>query len=87
MPFSSRTFRSSLSTATWKAVSAPYPSPVPPTRLRTNRGQVAGTGEGYGAETAFHVAVDTLERNVLELKGTRADAEYEGQVLRKLGEL
>jgi len=56
-------------------------------RLRTNRGQVAGTGEGYGAETAFHVAVDKLERNVLELKGTRADAEYEGQVLRKLGEL
>ena len=44
-------------------------------------------GEGYGAETAFHVAVDKLERNVLELKGTRADAEYEGQVLRKLGEL
>jgi CBS domain-containing protein len=56
-------------------------------RLRTNRGQVAGTGEGYGAETAFHVAVDKLERNVLELKGTRADEEYEGQVLRKLGEL
>ena len=56
-------------------------------RLRTNRGQVGGTGEGYGAETAFHVAVDKLERNVLELKGTRADAEYEGQLLRKLGEL
>ena len=56
-------------------------------RLRTNRGQVGGTGEGYGAETAFYVAVDKLERNVLELKGTRADAEYEGQVLRKLGEL
>ncbi|PSP66814.1 CBS domain-containing protein [Halobacteriales archaeon QS_1_69_70] len=56
-------------------------------RLRTNRGQVAGTGEGYGAETAFHVAVDKLERNVLELKGTRADVEYEGQMLRKLGEL
>ncbi len=56
-------------------------------RLRTNRGQVAGTGEGYGAETAFHVAVDKLERNVLELKGMRADEEYEGQLLRKLGEL
>jgi len=56
-------------------------------RLRTNCGQVGGTGEGYGAETAFHVATDKLERNVLELKGTRADAEYEGQVLRKLGEL
>ncbi|MFQ3320470.1 MAG: CBS domain-containing protein [Natronomonas sp.] len=56
-------------------------------RLRTNRGQVPGTGEGYGAETAFHVALDKLERNVLELKGVRADEEYEGQVLRKLGEL
>ncbi len=56
-------------------------------RLRTNRGQIAGTGEGYGAETAFHVALDKLERNVLELKGIRADAEYEGQLLRKLNEL
>lgn len=56
-------------------------------RLRTNHGQVAGTGEGYGAESAFHVALETLERNVLELKGIRADAEYEGQLLRKLGEL
>jgi CBS domain-containing protein len=56
-------------------------------RLRTNRGQAPGTGEGYGAETAFHVALDKLERNVLELKGTRADEEYEGQLLRKLGEL
>jgi len=56
-------------------------------RLRTNLGQVAGSGEGYGAESAFHVALDTLERNVLELKGTRADEEYEGQLLRKLGEL
>jgi hypothetical protein len=54
-------------------------------RLRTNRGQV--TGEGYGAESAFHVALDTLERNVIELKGIRADEEYEGQLLRKLGEL
>ena len=56
-------------------------------RLRTNRGQVAGSGEGYGSKTAFHVALDKLERNVLELKGTRADEEYEGQLLRKLNEL
>ena len=57
------------------------------TRLRTNRGQVAGSGEGYGAETAFRVALDKLERNVLEMKGIRADTEYEGQLLRKLNEL
>jgi CBS domain-containing protein/ribosome-associated translation inhibitor RaiA len=56
-------------------------------RLRTNRGQVAGSGEGYGAETAFNVALDKLERRVLELKGVEADEEYRGQLLRKLGEL
>jgi CBS domain-containing protein/ribosome-associated translation inhibitor RaiA len=56
-------------------------------RLRTDRGQVAGSGEGYGAESAFHVALDTLERNVLELKGMRSDEEYRGQLLRKLGEI
>ncbi|MFB6205725.1 MAG: CBS domain-containing protein [Haloglomus sp.] len=56
-------------------------------RLRTNVGQIGGSGEGYGAESAFHVALDTLERNVLEQKGIRADEEYEGQLLRKLGEL
>ena len=56
-------------------------------RLRTNRGQVAGSGEGYGSDTAFRVALDKLERNVLELKGIRADQEYQGQLLRKLDEL
>ncbi len=56
-------------------------------RLRTNEGQVAGSGEGYGSEHAFHVALDKLERNVLEIKGVNADEEYRGQLLRKLGEL
>ena len=56
-------------------------------RLRTNKGQVAGSGEGYGAENAFRVAIDKLERNVLELKGVTADEEYQGQLLRKLGRL
>ncbi|WP_435099803.1 CBS domain-containing protein [Halarchaeum sp. P4] len=56
-------------------------------RLRTNRGQVAGTGEGYGADNAFYVALDLLERNVLEKKDIRSDEEYRGQLLRKLGEL
>jgi len=56
-------------------------------RLRTNKGQAAGTGEGYGAEMAFNVALDKLERNVLERKGVQADEEYRGQLLRKLGEL
>ncbi|MFC7134287.1 MULTISPECIES: CBS domain-containing protein [Salinibaculum] len=56
-------------------------------RLRTNKGQAAGSGEGYGADSAFRVAIDKLERNVLELKGVLADEEYRGQLLRKLGEL
>ena len=56
-------------------------------RLRTTHGQVAGSGEGYGAEHAFHVALDKLERNVIELKGVTADERYRGQLLRKLGEL
>jgi CBS domain-containing protein len=56
-------------------------------RLRTNKGQAAGSGEGYGADSAFRVATDKLERNVLELKGVQADEEYRGQLLRKLGEL
>jgi CBS domain-containing protein len=56
-------------------------------RLRTNKGQAAGSGEGYGAENGFYVALDKLERNVLELKGINHDAEYKGQLLRKLGEL
>ncbi|MFC7167737.1 CBS domain-containing protein [Halospeciosus flavus] len=56
-------------------------------RLRTNKGQVAGTGEGYGGDNAFYQALDLLERNTLELKGVNADEEYRGQLLRKLGEL
>ncbi|RRJ33543.1 CBS domain-containing protein [Halocatena pleomorpha] len=56
-------------------------------RLRTNHGQIAGSGEGYGADSAFRVALDRLERNVLELKGTRSDEQYEGQLLRKLNRL
>ncbi|SDC93593.1 CBS domain-containing protein [Natrinema hispanicum] len=56
-------------------------------RLRTNKGQVAGTGEGYGAENSFRVALDKLERNVLELKGVTSDEEYRGQLLRKLNEI
>ncbi|WP_255191486.1 CBS domain-containing protein [Natronobeatus ordinarius] len=56
-------------------------------RLRTNKGQAAGSGEGYGSENAFRVALDKLERNVLEMKGVQSDEEYRGQLLRKLNEL
>ncbi len=56
-------------------------------RLRTGFGQIAGSGEGYGADAAFRVALEKLERNVLEKKGVRADEEYRGELLRKLGDL
>jgi len=56
-------------------------------RLRTDKGQMGGSGEGYGSKTAFHVALDKLERNVLERKGVVADEEHRGGLLRKLGEL
>lgn len=56
-------------------------------RLRTNRGQMAGSGEGYGAKSAFRVALDRLERNVLEQKGIQSDEEHKGQLLRKLNEI
>ena len=56
-------------------------------RLRTDQGQVAGSGEGYGAESAFRVALDKLERNVLEQKGIRSDEQRRGQILRKLNHL
>ena len=56
-------------------------------RMRTNQGQIAGTGEGYGGDEAFSLALETLERNVLDRKGKRSDEEYRGQLLQKLGEL
>ena len=56
-------------------------------RLRTSVGQVAGSGEGFGADGAFPVALDKLERNVLELKGIKWDEHYEGQLLRKIEQL
>jgi CBS domain-containing protein/ribosome-associated translation inhibitor RaiA len=56
-------------------------------RMRTNKGEVAGSGEGYGADNAFYVALDHLERNTIEMKGIQRDEAYEGQLMRKLGEL
>ena len=56
-------------------------------RLRTGFGQVAGSGEGFGADTAFHVALDKLERNVLAKKGVHRDEQYQGNLLRKLGDM
>lgn len=56
-------------------------------RMRTDEDQLAGTGEGYGAEAAFSIAMDKLERNLLERKGRESDEKYHGQLLRSLQEL
>ena len=56
-------------------------------RLWSDQEELAGTGEGYGGDEALSIALDKLERNVLELKGERSDEEYRGQLLRTLDEL
>jgi ribosome-associated translation inhibitor RaiA len=56
-------------------------------RLRTSHGQLAGSGEGYGANHAFHVALDKLERNVLERKGVNADAKQRGEMVKNISEI
>ncbi|WP_336344344.1 CBS domain-containing protein [Halalkalicoccus ordinarius] len=56
-------------------------------RMWTDQEELAGTGEGYGGDEALSIALDKLERNVLELKGERSDEEYRGQLLRTLDEL
>ena len=56
-------------------------------RMWTDQEEIAGTGEGYGGDEALSIALDKLERNVLELKGERSDEEYRGQLLRTLNEL
>ena len=56
-------------------------------RLRTGFGQIAGSGEGFGAEAAFRVALDKLERNVLAKKGVHRDEALKGELLRKLNQL
>jgi CBS domain containing-hemolysin-like protein len=56
-------------------------------RLRGDQETLAGTGEGYGANDALSIALDKLERNVIELKRKRSDEQYRGESLRKLNEL
>jgi len=55
----------------------PNPAANEPRPTRRLRGR-------YGANHAFHVALDKLERNVLERKGVNADAKQRGQLLQNL---
>ena len=56
-------------------------------RMRNDQDTVIASAESYGADEALSLALDKLERNVLEQKGRRNDEEYRGQLLRKLDEL
>ena len=56
-------------------------------RVWTDDERLAGTGEEYGADAALDLALDTLERNLLDRKGERSDEEYRGRLLEKLDEL
>jgi CBS domain-containing protein len=56
-------------------------------RMWTDEEQVAGTGEGYGGDEAVSLALDTLERNVLEMKGRNDDEAERDELLQKLHEL
>ncbi len=49
-------------------------------RLFTDADQVAGTGEGYGAADALSTALETLERNVIDLKNQRTAEQSNEQV-------
>ncbi|XGI82915.1 CBS domain-containing protein [Halorutilales archaeon Cl-col2-1] len=54
-------------------------------RLFTDKGQFAGTGEGYGAEHAIHLARNKLERNVLDTKELQSDQQQAEMLLRRFG--
>ena len=56
-------------------------------RVWTDDERLAGTSEEYGADAALDLALDTLERNLLDRKGERSDEEYRGRLLEKLDEL
>lgn len=56
-------------------------------RVWTDEAQLAGTGEGYGADNALELALDTLERNVLDHKSKRSDRQHRARVLQKLDRL
>ncbi|MDY7081105.1 MAG: CBS domain-containing protein [Halobacteria archaeon] len=53
--------------------------------LHTNKGQFVGTGEGYGAKHAIHLARDKVERQVLSEKGVKRSDRDAERLLKELG--
>jgi CBS domain-containing protein len=54
-------------------------------RMWTDEDQAAGTGEGYGADEAVSAAIETLEDNVLEMKGRHETDVGDHEELRQEG--
>jgi CBS domain-containing protein len=54
-------------------------------QLRTVKGQFYSSGEGWGVETTFRVALDRLDKRILRSKELEHDPTYARDYLRKIG--
>jgi hypothetical protein len=53
--------------------------------MRTVKGFFLSSGEGYGVEPTFRVALDRLEKRILRSKELQFDPTYAREYLRKIG--
>lgn len=54
-------------------------------QMRTVKGFFLSSGEGYGVEPTFRVALDRLEKRILRSKKLQSDPTYAREYLRKIG--
>jgi hypothetical protein len=54
-------------------------------QLRTAKGTFIGSGEGWGVEPTFRVALDRLDKRILRSKELEHDPRYARDYLRKIG--
>jgi predicted transcriptional regulator len=54
-------------------------------QLRTGKGQFYSSGEGFGIEPTFRVALDRLDKRILRSKELQHDPTYARDYLRKMG--
>ena len=54
-------------------------------QMRTVKGFFLSSGEGYGVEPTFRVALDRLEKRILRSKELQSDPTYAREYLRKIG--
>lgn len=53
-------------------------------RLRSNKDEIGGSGEGFGSHNAFNVASDKLERNVLDIKSINDPSDVNSEEMNRL---